>query len=49
MNEKKLFLDTAANKEQILFLQHDPINECCTVQQTEKGVRLKEAIRIFES
>ncbi len=42
MDEKKLFLDNAAAKEYILFLQHDSENECCTVQQTEKGVRLKE-------
>lgn len=49
MDEKKLFLDNAANKDYILFLQHDAYNECCTVQQTEKGVRLKETIRFFES
>lgn len=43
MDEKKLFLDTAAEKELVLFLEHDSFNECCTVEATEKGVRLKES------
>ncbi len=42
MDEKKLFLDTAAEKELVLFLEHDSVNECCTVEATEKGVRLKD-------
>lgn len=42
LNEKKLFLQEAADLEYILFFEHDPINECCTVQHTEKGVRVKE-------
>jgi len=40
LDEKKIFLEEAADKEYILFLEHDPVNECCTVQQTEKGIRL---------
>lgn len=43
LKEKKSFLDEAAENDYILFLEHDYYNECCTVQQTEKGVRLKEA------
>lgn len=43
MDEKKLFLDTATEKELVLFLEHDSVNECCTVEATEKGVRLKES------
>jgi glyoxylase-like metal-dependent hydrolase (beta-lactamase superfamily II) len=39
--EKGKFLDQAAKEEFILFLEHDPLNECCEVQMTEKGVRLK--------
>ena len=42
MEEKKVFLEEAATKEYQLFLQHDAVNEWCTVQHTEKGVRLKE-------
>ena len=42
MNEKEKFLNTAAAGEFVLYFEHDPVNECCTLQQTEKGVRLKE-------
>ena len=46
--EKKVILDEAANREYVLFLEHDPVNECCTLQQTEKGVRLKDTFRLSE-
>lgn len=46
--EKKLFLNEAAEKEFILFLEHDAVNECCTVQQTEKGVRLKQVFKLSD-
>lgn len=46
--EKKEFLDEAADKGYILFLEHDPNNECCTVKHTEKGVRLDHAFALKE-
>lgn len=46
LSEKAAFLNEAAEKEYILFFEHDPINQCCTLQQTEKGVRLKETFRL---
>ena len=48
MTEKEKFLLEAAENNYIIFLQHDPINECCTVQQTDKGVRLKETFRLAD-
>jgi glyoxylase-like metal-dependent hydrolase (beta-lactamase superfamily II) len=48
LTEKKSFLQEAADKNYILYLEHDPINECCTVEQTEKGVRLKETFKLSE-
>lgn len=48
LKEKKDFLEEAANKEYILYLEHDPINECCTVQQTEKGIKLKDTFSLIE-
>jgi glyoxylase-like metal-dependent hydrolase (beta-lactamase superfamily II) len=42
MDEKKSFLDEYAQPEHVIFFEHDPENECCTLQQTEKGVRVKE-------
>lgn len=46
LEEKAKFLNEAADNNYIIFLQHDPINECCTVEKTEKGVRLKETFRL---
>jgi glyoxylase-like metal-dependent hydrolase (beta-lactamase superfamily II) len=46
--EKKVFLNEAVKNEYILFFEHDPINECCTLQQTEKGVRLKDTFKLAE-
>jgi glyoxylase-like metal-dependent hydrolase (beta-lactamase superfamily II) len=43
LGEKEKFMNIAAEKEYILFLEHDYYNECCTVEHTEKGVRLKDA------
>ena len=43
LNEKKMFLDEAVAGDYILFFEHDPKIECYTLQQTEKGVRMKEA------
>jgi hypothetical protein len=42
IKEKATFLNEAADNNYYLFLEHDATNEICTVQHTEKGVRLKE-------
>jgi glyoxylase-like metal-dependent hydrolase (beta-lactamase superfamily II) len=42
LEEKGSFLDNAATENFVLFLEHDSVNECCTLQHTEKGVRLAE-------
>lgn len=44
--EKEAFLAEAAEKGYILFFEHDIQNECCTVQMTDKGVRLKETFSL---
>ncbi|MDX1445596.1 MBL fold metallo-hydrolase [Lishizhenia sp.] len=48
LDEKGKFLQRAAEEEYILFLEHDSVNECCTVKQTEKGVRLSESFSFNE-
>ncbi len=48
LTEKEIFLKRAADEEYILFLEHDSVNECCTVQHTEKGIRLKETFTLKE-
>lgn len=48
MTEKEKLLNEAADEESILFFEHDYANECCTVQRTEKGVRVKEIFQLKE-
>jgi glyoxylase-like metal-dependent hydrolase (beta-lactamase superfamily II) len=48
LKEKKDFLTEAATHNYILFLEHDPFNECCTVQETEKGIRVKDTFALSE-
>ena len=48
LEEKAAFLNEAADLGYILFLEHDPVNECCTVKHTEKGVRLDKAFSLKE-
>jgi glyoxylase-like metal-dependent hydrolase (beta-lactamase superfamily II) len=48
IEEKGKFLNKAAQENFVLFLEHDSVNECCTVQMTEKGVRLAEAVKLDE-
>jgi glyoxylase-like metal-dependent hydrolase (beta-lactamase superfamily II) len=46
--EKDMFLKEAADNQYILFLEHDPLNQCCTVKHTEKGVRLDRTFPLSE-
>jgi glyoxylase-like metal-dependent hydrolase (beta-lactamase superfamily II) len=45
LQEKKVFLETVANKGYTLFLEHDYYHSCCSLKQTEKGVRMDEAFQ----
>ena len=42
LDEKAVFLQSAATNEHYIFLEHDPYSEICTVKHTEKGVRLEQ-------
>ncbi len=48
LDEKATFLKTAADENYVMFLEHDPVNECCTVQHTEKGIRLADTFKLAE-
>jgi len=48
LEEKKSFLEEALANDYILFFEHDPVHECCTLKQTPKGIRPKEFFRIDE-
>jgi glyoxylase-like metal-dependent hydrolase (beta-lactamase superfamily II) len=45
MEEKEQFLKEAAEKNYILFFEHDYYAECATVEWKEKGPQLKEKLR----
>jgi glyoxylase-like metal-dependent hydrolase (beta-lactamase superfamily II) len=48
MNEKAKFLNSAANDCFVLLFEHDAANECCTLKETEKGIRLKDCFSFNE-
>ncbi len=48
MEEKERFLKQAADNNYVLFFEHDPVHECCTVKNTEKGVRLDQQFKLSE-
>jgi glyoxylase-like metal-dependent hydrolase (beta-lactamase superfamily II) len=48
LKEKAEFLNIAEKENYVLFLEHDSINECCTLKNTEKGVRLDRSFDFNE-
>ena len=48
LHEKKSFLKEALEQEYVLFFEHDPVNECCTLQQTERGIRQHQVFSLTE-
>ncbi len=48
MIEKEKLLQEAVSQEYILFFDHDPLYDCCVVQQTDKGIRVAQAGRLEE-
>jgi glyoxylase-like metal-dependent hydrolase (beta-lactamase superfamily II) len=48
LNEKKSFLNEALENDYILFFEHDPQYECCTIHQTERGIRPKDFFKLDE-
>jgi glyoxylase-like metal-dependent hydrolase (beta-lactamase superfamily II) len=48
LEDRKRFFKEAMEKNYILFFEHDLYNECCTLQETEKGIRAKETFSLNE-
>jgi glyoxylase-like metal-dependent hydrolase (beta-lactamase superfamily II) len=46
--EKKSFLREALAGDYILFFEHDPFNECCSLQETNKGIRQNNVFKLEE-
>lgn len=46
LKDKERFFREALEEDTILFFEHDLYNECCTLQMTEKGVRVKDTFKL---
>ncbi|SHN43071.1 MBL fold metallo-hydrolase [Chitinophaga sp. CF418] len=49
LQEKKSFLQEAVENNYVLFFEHDPVTECCTLQLTEKGIRVADTFRLADA
>jgi glyoxylase-like metal-dependent hydrolase (beta-lactamase superfamily II) len=49
LDEKAKFLQRAADNEYLLFLEHDSVNECCTVKVGERRVELDTQIKLLSN
>ena len=48
LQEKKKFLHEAHENNYILFFEHDPQYECCTLEKTDRGIRAGEFFKVEE-
>lgn len=46
--EKERFLQEAVEKQYVLFLEHDSENQCCTLANTERGIRLDSTFSLAD-
>jgi glyoxylase-like metal-dependent hydrolase (beta-lactamase superfamily II) len=49
LTEKEQFLNEAVENEYILFFEHDVYHECCLLEKTEKGIKVKENMDLKEA
>jgi glyoxylase-like metal-dependent hydrolase (beta-lactamase superfamily II) len=48
MEEKEKFLNEAVDNNYVLFFEHDPVNECCTLIRTDRGIRADKTFKLSE-
>lgn len=48
LSEKSDFLNEAVENDYILFFEHDPVNECCNLKDTDRGVRPSNLFSLSE-
>ncbi len=48
MQERQDYWKEIVDNEYILFLEHDAEHECCTLQYTEKGIRLMDTFKLID-
>jgi hypothetical protein len=49
LTEKESFMNEAAANNYILFFEHDAYHECCTLEMTEKGIKVKETMKLADA
>jgi glyoxylase-like metal-dependent hydrolase (beta-lactamase superfamily II) len=49
LTEKEAFMIEAAENQYILFFEHDAYNECCLLEKTEKGIKVRETMNLEEA
>ncbi len=42
LEEKSKFLHEVVDQNATLFLEHDPVDECCSLEQTERGIKIRD-------
>ncbi|NQX82738.1 MAG: MBL fold metallo-hydrolase [Flavobacteriaceae bacterium] len=45
MSEKSDFLNMVVDNDYYIFMEHDSVNELCTLKKTERGIRLSETFK----
>jgi len=48
LKEKESFLKELSDHGDVLFFEHDIQHECCTLHETEKGIRMKQVFSLKE-
>ena len=48
LEEKEKFLNRAADEDYILYFEHDLKVECCSLQKTDRGIRIKDSFKLEE-
>ncbi|HEY0655708.1 MAG TPA: MBL fold metallo-hydrolase, partial [Chryseosolibacter sp.] len=48
LEEKEKFLNEAVDNNYILFFEHDPVIECCTLTRTDRGIRAERSFKLAE-
>ena len=46
LKDKERFFEEAIKENQILFFEHDLYNECCSLEKTEKGVKVENTFTL---
>lgn len=46
--EKERFLQEAVEKQYVLFLEHDSVNQCCNLANTQRGIRLDSTFSLAD-